>query len=69
MNNDGKASLSSSETSEARKIVLTDNILPDCLMFEEAFNKYFIPFCKYETGDFECIAFKGMIKVFLYSIK
>jgi HK97 family phage portal protein len=42
MNNDGKASLSSNETNQARKIVLTDNILPDCLMFEEAFNKFFI---------------------------
>ena len=53
MNNDGKASLSSNETNQARKIVLTDNILPDCLMFEEAFNKYFIPYFKgYENYKF-----------------
>ena len=50
MNNDGKASLSSNETNQARKIVLTDNILPDCLMFEEALNKYFIPFFKGYEG-------------------
>jgi HK97 family phage portal protein len=42
LNNDGKASLGSSETSTARKIVLTDNILPDLLMLEEALNERFI---------------------------
>jgi HK97 family phage portal protein len=60
MNNDGKASLSSTETSEARKIVLTDNILPDCLMFEEAMNKFFIPFFKGYEGYKFCFDFSEM---------
>jgi hypothetical protein len=42
LNNDGKSKLGSSETSTARKIVLTDNILPDLLMLEEALNERFI---------------------------
>ena len=42
MNNDGKASLSSNEVNFARKIVLTDNILPDLLLLEEALNEDFI---------------------------
>jgi HK97 family phage portal protein len=42
MNNDGKASLSSNETSNARKIVLTDNILPDLMLLEESLNQRFI---------------------------
>ena len=42
LNNDGKASLSSNETSTARKIVLTDNILPDLQLMQEALNENFI---------------------------
>jgi hypothetical protein len=42
LNNDGKSKLGSSETSTARKIVLTDNILPDLLMLEDALNERFI---------------------------
>jgi HK97 family phage portal protein len=42
MNNDGKSSLSSNETTQARKVIITDNILPDLILFEEALNEKFI---------------------------
>ena len=42
LNNDGKASLSSNESATARKIVLTDNILPDLQLMQEALNDNFI---------------------------
>lgn len=42
LNNDGQASLSSNEAQTARKIVITDNIHPDLILFEEALNRYFI---------------------------
>ena len=42
LNNDGKASLSSNEAKTARKIIITDNILPDLMLFEEALNDNFI---------------------------
>jgi HK97 family phage portal protein len=46
LNNDGKASLGSSESKTARKVVITDNILPDLLMIEEALNENFITLFK-----------------------
>ena len=42
LNNDGKASLGSTDTNEARKQLITDDILPDLMLLQDALNKSFI---------------------------
>jgi HK97 family phage portal protein len=54
LNNDGKASLGNTDTNEARKQLITDNILPDLKLLESALNKYFLPrFKGYENTVIE----------------
>lgn len=54
LNNDGKASLGNSDTKEARKQVVTDNILPDLVLLQSSLNKEFIPrFKGYENTVIE----------------
>jgi len=54
INNDGKASLGSTDTNQARKQAITDNILPDLKLLESALNKYFLPrFKGYENSVIE----------------
>lgn len=54
LNADGKASLASTETSEARKSLITDDIKPDLVLLESAWNKSFIPkFKGYENSIIE----------------
>jgi HK97 family phage portal protein len=54
LNNDGKASLGSSETSQARKQAITDNILPDLVLLQDSLNKNFIKkFKGYENAVIE----------------
>lgn len=54
MNNDGKASLGSTDTNEARKQWVTDDILPDLMLLQDSLNKGFIPrFKGYENTVLE----------------
>jgi phage portal protein BeeE len=54
LNNDGKASLGSTDTNEARKSLITDDTKPDLVLLQEAWNKYFIPkFRGYEDAVIE----------------
>lgn len=54
INNDGKASLGNTDTNQARKQAITDNILPDLKLLEAALNKYFLPrFKGYENSVIE----------------
>ncbi len=54
INNDGKASLGSTDTNQARKQAITDNILPDLKLLESALNQYFLPrFKGYEKAVIE----------------
>jgi HK97 family phage portal protein len=54
LNNDGKASLGSTDTSEARKSLITDDIQPDLVLLQDALNKNFIPrFKGYENSVIE----------------
>lgn len=54
MNADGKASLGSTDTSEARKSLITDDIQPDLVLLQSAWNKSFIPkFKGYEKSIIE----------------
>lgn len=54
INNDGKASLGSTDTAQARKQAITDNILPDLKLLEAALNKCFLPrFKGYENTVIE----------------
>lgn len=54
INNDGKASLGSTDTNQARKQAITDNILPDLKLLESALNKEFLPrFKGYENTVIE----------------
>ena len=54
INNDGKASLGSTDTNQARKQAITDNILPDLKLLEAALNKSFLPrFKGYENAVIE----------------
>lgn len=47
LNADGRASLSGgSETLEAKKTLITDNINPDLILLQSALNKYFLPLFK-----------------------
>jgi HK97 family phage portal protein len=43
LNNDGKASLGSSDTTQARKSLITDDIQPDLVLLQDSWNKSFIP--------------------------
>jgi phage portal protein BeeE len=43
LNADGKASMGSTDTSEARKSLITDDIQPDLCLLQSAWNKSFIP--------------------------
>jgi len=43
LNSDGKASLGSTDTNEARKQLITDDIQPDLVLLQNALNKAFIP--------------------------
>jgi phage portal protein BeeE len=40
---------------QARKRVITDNIMPDCKMFETAFKKYILP--KFKSYESTCLVF------------
>lgn len=54
LNNDGKASLGSTDTKEARQQLITDNILPDLILLQSSLNKSFIPrFKGYENAVIE----------------
>jgi HK97 family phage portal protein len=54
LNNDGKAALGSTDTSEARKSLITDDIQPDLCLLQSAWNKSFIPlFPSYEKSVIE----------------
>lgn len=54
LNNDGKASLGSADTAEARKSLITDDIQPDLCLLQSAWNKSFIPLFKgYEKSVVE----------------
>lgn len=51
LNNDGKAALGSTDTSEARKSLITDDIQPDLVLLQSSWNKSFIPrFSGYENS-------------------
>lgn len=54
LNNDGKASLGSTDTAQARKQLITDDIQPDLVLLQDSLNKYFIPrFKGYEKAIIE----------------
>ena len=54
LNSDGKASLGSTDTNEARKQLITDDIQPDLVLLQNALNKDFIPRVKgYENAVIE----------------
>ena len=54
LNNDGKASLGSTDTNQARKQAITDNILPDLVLLQDSLNKNFIKkFKGYENAVIE----------------
>ena len=54
LNSDGKASLGSTDTNEARKQLITDDIQPDLVLLQNALNKDFIPrFKGYENAAIE----------------
>lgn len=54
LNSDGKASLGSTDTNEARKQLITDDIQPDLVLLQNALNKAFIPrFKGYEKAVIE----------------
>lgn len=54
LNNDGKASLGSTDTAEARKSLITDDIQPDLVLLQSSWNKSFIPrFKGYENSIVE----------------
>ena len=54
LNSDGKASLGSTDTNEARKQLITDDIQPDLVLLQNALNKDFIPrFKGYENAVIE----------------
>jgi len=54
LNNDGKASLGSTDTREAQKQAITNNILPDLVLLQSSLNKEFIPrFKGYENAVIE----------------
>lgn len=54
LNNDGKASLGSTDTNEARKQLITDDIQPDLVLLQSALNKEFLPrFKGYENAVIE----------------
>lgn len=54
LNNDGKASLGSTDTTQARKQAITDNILPDLVLLQDSLNKNFIKkFKGYENAVIE----------------
>lgn len=43
LNNDGKSTLGNTDTTQARKQAITDNILPDLVLLESSLNKEFLP--------------------------
>lgn len=54
LNNDGKASLGNTDTAQARKQAITDNILPDLVLLQDSLNKNFIKkFKGYENAVIE----------------
>jgi len=54
LNSDGKASLGSTDTNEARKQLITDDVQPDLVLLQNALNKDFIPrFKGYEKAVIE----------------
>ena len=53
LNADGKSKLGGgSETLEAKKTLITDNINPDLILLQSALNKYFLPLFK---GYEDCV--------------
>lgn len=62
MNND-TTSWGSMEAKEARKMALLDNIFPDCLLMEEAFNKFFIGLFKDYKGYKFCFDVSEMAEM------
>lgn len=54
LNNDGKASLGSTDTMQARKQLITDDIQPDLVLLQNSLNKEFLPrFKGYENTVIE----------------
>lgn len=54
LNSDGKATLGNTDTKEARKQLITDDVQPDLILLQSALNKEFIPFFKgYEDAVIE----------------
>jgi HK97 family phage portal protein len=54
LNNDGRATLGNTDTTEARKQAITDNIIPDLVLLQDSLNKHFIPrFKGYEKAVLE----------------
>lgn len=54
LNGDGRATLGNTDTNEARKSLITDNIKPDLCLLQDAWNKSFIPrFKGYEKAVIE----------------
>ncbi len=54
LNNDGKASLGSTDTNQARKQLITDDIKPDLVLLQNALNKSWLPrFKGYENTVIE----------------
>jgi HK97 family phage portal protein len=54
LNNDGKATLGNTDTTQARKQAITDNILPDLVLLQDSLNKNFITkFKGYENAVIE----------------
>ena len=54
LNSDGRASLGSTDTAEARKSLITDDIQPDLCLLQSSWNKSFIPLFKgYEKSIIE----------------
>jgi HK97 family phage portal protein len=54
LNNDGKSKLGSTDTNQARKQAITDNILPDLTLLQDSLNKNFIKkFKGYENAVIE----------------
>lgn len=54
LNNDGKSTLGNTDTTQARKQAITDNIIPDLILLQDSLNKHFIPrFKGYEKACLE----------------
>lgn len=55
LNNDGKSTLGNTDTTQARKQAITDNIIPDLILLQDSLNKHFIP--KFKGYEKACLEF------------